>query len=307
MRYGERPALLREELEEGPRDPVVVIDEIQKVPPLYEQVQWLVENRGRVFAMSGSSSRALRALPAGRVARFDLFGLTSAEIGRRLRPRSDAQPRLPPAALPGRTPRAAPARLRPELHQGGGAAAGPDPEPAGLLGLPDARRPGRHRARQLRDDRPRVRRLGADGAGVLPGPGGHAPGPLPAGLHEAPEAAGDRRSEVLFRRRRDRQRARRPGRPRPGLGALRQGLRELGVPRADGRLALPRALPRPGLLAPGERDRGRLRDRRHAVRGGGQGRRPRDVGSPQRAAPARRGPAIGAPARRGVARARAPA
>jgi predicted AAA+ superfamily ATPase len=82
VRYGERPALLREELEEGPRDPVVVIDEIQKVPPLYEEVQWLVENRGRVFAMSGSSSRALRALPAGRVARFDLYGLTSAEIGR---------------------------------------------------------------------------------------------------------------------------------------------------------------------------------------------------------------------------------
>jgi uncharacterized protein len=86
VRYGERPALLREELESEPGDPVVVIDEIQKVPPLYGEVQWLVENRGRVFAMSGSSSRALRqaapALPPGRVARFDLFGLTSAEIGR---------------------------------------------------------------------------------------------------------------------------------------------------------------------------------------------------------------------------------
>ena len=87
LRYGERPALLREELEESPREPVVVIDEIQKVPPLYEEVQWLVENQGRVFAMSGSSSRTLRQgaavrLPPGRVARFDLFGLTSAEIGR---------------------------------------------------------------------------------------------------------------------------------------------------------------------------------------------------------------------------------
>lgn len=86
VRYGERPALLREELGEGPRDPVVVIDEIQKVPPLFDEVRWLVENRGRVFAMSGSSSRALRqngSVPAaGRVARFDLFGLTSAEIGR---------------------------------------------------------------------------------------------------------------------------------------------------------------------------------------------------------------------------------
>jgi predicted AAA+ superfamily ATPase len=86
VRYGERPTLLREELEEVPQDPVVVIDEIQRVPPLFDEVRWLVENRGRVFAMSGSSSRAARqaspALPPGRVAGIDLFGLTSAEIGR---------------------------------------------------------------------------------------------------------------------------------------------------------------------------------------------------------------------------------
>lgn len=86
VRYSERPALLREELEHSPPDPVVVIDEIQKVAPLLEEVRWLVENRGRVFAMSGSSARPVRqsaaALSPGRVARFDLFGLTSAEIGR---------------------------------------------------------------------------------------------------------------------------------------------------------------------------------------------------------------------------------
>jgi predicted AAA+ superfamily ATPase len=86
VRYSERPALLRDVLENSPPDPVVVIDEIQKVPPLLEEVRWLAENRGRVFAMSGSSARAVRqaapALPPGRVARFDLFGLTSAEIGR---------------------------------------------------------------------------------------------------------------------------------------------------------------------------------------------------------------------------------
>ncbi len=86
VRYSERPALLREELEHSPPDPVVVIDEIQKIPPLLEEVRWLVENRGRVFAMAGSNARPVRqstpALPPGRVARFDLFGLTSAEIGR---------------------------------------------------------------------------------------------------------------------------------------------------------------------------------------------------------------------------------
>jgi predicted AAA+ superfamily ATPase len=86
VRYSERPSLLREQLEHSPPDPVVVIDEIQKVPPLLEEVRWLSENRGRVFAMSGSNARPVRqsppALPPGRVARFDLFGLTSAEIGR---------------------------------------------------------------------------------------------------------------------------------------------------------------------------------------------------------------------------------
>ncbi len=86
VRYSERPALLREELSGGARESVVVIDEIQKVPSLLEEVRWLSENEGRVFAMSGSSARPLRpspdAAPPARVARFDLFGLTSAEIGR---------------------------------------------------------------------------------------------------------------------------------------------------------------------------------------------------------------------------------
>jgi uncharacterized protein len=85
VRYGEKPTLLRQEIEEGPRHPVVVIDEIQKVPPLYDEVERMVENLDCVFAMSGSSSRSLAdtgRLHRGRVARFDLFGLTSAEIGR---------------------------------------------------------------------------------------------------------------------------------------------------------------------------------------------------------------------------------
>ena len=58
VRYGEKPTLLREEIEEGPRPPVVVIDEIQKVPPLYEEIERMVESLGCVFAMSGSSTRA---------------------------------------------------------------------------------------------------------------------------------------------------------------------------------------------------------------------------------------------------------
>ncbi len=86
VRYTERPGILREELEARPGEPLVVIEEVQKVPALFDEVRWMIENRGRIFAMAGSSARSVRrspaGLPGGRVARFDLFGLTSAEIGR---------------------------------------------------------------------------------------------------------------------------------------------------------------------------------------------------------------------------------
>ncbi len=86
VRYAETPSLLREQLEARPDEPLVVIDEIQKLPQLYGEIRWLMENRGRVFALSGSNSRGVRraagGLSGGRVARIELFGLTSAEIGR---------------------------------------------------------------------------------------------------------------------------------------------------------------------------------------------------------------------------------
>ena len=85
VRYASRPALLREELEAEPAGRLIVIDEVQKAPGLLDEVHWLIENRKRVFALSGSSARKVRRshanLLGGRAVRYEMFGLTSSEIG----------------------------------------------------------------------------------------------------------------------------------------------------------------------------------------------------------------------------------
>jgi predicted AAA+ superfamily ATPase len=84
FRYEERPHLLREDTAALTRGSLVVIDEIQKTPPLLDEVHWLIENRRLVFALSGSSARRVRRTPAnllgGRAKRFELSGLVSHEI-----------------------------------------------------------------------------------------------------------------------------------------------------------------------------------------------------------------------------------
>jgi predicted AAA+ superfamily ATPase len=86
VRYARSPALLREELlATPPGRRAVVIDEIQKVPALLDEVHWLIENRGVVFALCGSSARKVRRghanLLGGRAVRHELFGLVSGELG----------------------------------------------------------------------------------------------------------------------------------------------------------------------------------------------------------------------------------
>lgn len=85
-RYLERPELLREELAAGPRPAQVVIDEVQKVPALLDEVHWLHERRKIRFALCGSSARKVRRgaanLLGGRAVRYELHGLTAAEIGK---------------------------------------------------------------------------------------------------------------------------------------------------------------------------------------------------------------------------------
>jgi len=82
-----RPALLRERLLATPAEKLrapVILDEVQKVPQLLDEVQWLIENQGLSFILCGSSARKLRRgsvnLLGGRAWRYEMRALTSIEI-----------------------------------------------------------------------------------------------------------------------------------------------------------------------------------------------------------------------------------
>ncbi|MBI2346891.1 MAG: ATP-binding protein [Deltaproteobacteria bacterium] len=66
------------------RPAAVVIDEIQKVPPLMDEVHWLLENTATLIILCGSSARKLKRggknLLGGRAVGYQLFPLTTAEI-----------------------------------------------------------------------------------------------------------------------------------------------------------------------------------------------------------------------------------
>ena len=83
-RYLQNPEYLRQELGSGNHNHVV-IDEVQKVPALLDEVHWLIENTTTTFALCGSSARKVKRgaanLLGGRALRYELFGLTAAEIG----------------------------------------------------------------------------------------------------------------------------------------------------------------------------------------------------------------------------------
>jgi predicted AAA+ superfamily ATPase len=77
------PHLLREQILAA-SPPVVVIDEVQKIPALLEEVHWLLENTGTRFVLCGSSARKLRRkahnLLGGRAVEHHLLPLTSREL-----------------------------------------------------------------------------------------------------------------------------------------------------------------------------------------------------------------------------------
>ena len=85
----QNPSRLREIVAESRSDvatdlPVVVIDEIQKLPTLLDEVHDLIETLGLHFVLSGSSGRKLKRggvnLLGGRAWQANLFPLTTAEI-----------------------------------------------------------------------------------------------------------------------------------------------------------------------------------------------------------------------------------
>lgn len=63
----------------------IVIDEIQKVPPLLNEVHRLIEHRKLKFILTGSSARTLRRkgvnLLAGRALTYHMYPLTAIELG----------------------------------------------------------------------------------------------------------------------------------------------------------------------------------------------------------------------------------
>ncbi len=91
FRLSKEPHLLRQELavladEKKLRDPVI-IDEVQKAPPLLDEVHWLIENKRISFILCGSSARKLKRSHAnmlgGRAWRFVLHPFTTQELGRK--------------------------------------------------------------------------------------------------------------------------------------------------------------------------------------------------------------------------------
>ncbi len=79
-----RPSLLRERVRDL-KAKFVIIDEVQKVPELLDEIHYMIEKDRVHFGMCGSSARKLKRshanLLGGRALRFELFGLTSQELG----------------------------------------------------------------------------------------------------------------------------------------------------------------------------------------------------------------------------------
>ena len=82
------PSRLRQELElldaERFRHNPVILDEVQYVPQLLDEVQWLIDNRQISFVLCGSSARKLRRghanMLGGRAWRFELHPLCYREV-----------------------------------------------------------------------------------------------------------------------------------------------------------------------------------------------------------------------------------
>lgn len=81
-----RPNTLYDMVKAIPLDkPYIIIDEIQKIPPLLNVVQRLMKDKDRYFVMSGSSARKLKQeganLLAGRAFVYHLYPLSFLELG----------------------------------------------------------------------------------------------------------------------------------------------------------------------------------------------------------------------------------
>ena len=87
LAFMKEPSLLRERLASRSAEELahpVVLDEVQKVPPVLDEVHWLIENRGLRFILCGSSARKLKRgranLLGGRAWRYEMFPFVTAEL-----------------------------------------------------------------------------------------------------------------------------------------------------------------------------------------------------------------------------------
>ena len=84
QKYEIKPNLLREEIT-AMNPELVIVDEIQKIPQLLDEIHWCIENSSTKFILCGSSARKLIRMKAnllgGRAWRYEMFPLTSSEIG----------------------------------------------------------------------------------------------------------------------------------------------------------------------------------------------------------------------------------
>lgn len=85
VRFSNDPSRLYQEVKLIPKDTLIIIDEVQKVPQLLDEVHRCIENLHATFCLCGSSARKLKRgqanLLGGRALRYEMFGLTSKELG----------------------------------------------------------------------------------------------------------------------------------------------------------------------------------------------------------------------------------
>lgn len=85
LNLSQNPGLIRQQVQAGSRDGIVIIDEVQKIPELLDEVHLMIEELGLRFLLTGSSARKLRRsgvnLLGGRARVRHLHPFTSFELG----------------------------------------------------------------------------------------------------------------------------------------------------------------------------------------------------------------------------------
>lgn len=85
MRLAAEPHKLEDMIQQLDNNPVVVIDEVQLVPALLNEVHRLIEEKGVIFLLTGSSARKLKRgkanMLAGRAREARMFPMTYFELG----------------------------------------------------------------------------------------------------------------------------------------------------------------------------------------------------------------------------------